>query len=190
MKGLTERQEEIYSYLVSSFIKTSKIPRLSEIADDFSINKRSAYETVSALIAKGYLKKKGNGDLLLSDSDRLHLINTAIPCFKGDERKSYISLEEASLGPSFSFIIGSDEMRNIGLMQGDEAVFVKTDSARNGDIVLCSVEDGDVIMLRRLFIRPDGLYELIPENDTMGKTTANKVIIYGRLIMSRRRYIE
>ena len=52
MKGLTERQEEIYSYLVSSFIKTSKIPRLSEIADDFSINKRSAYETVSALIAK------------------------------------------------------------------------------------------------------------------------------------------
>ena len=81
-------------------------------------------------------------------------------------------------------------MRNIGLMMGDEAIFEKTEEAENGDIVLCSLEDREQMMLRRLFIRTNGLYDLVPENDTMGKTTANKVIIHGRLIMSMRRYID
>ena len=190
MKGLTERQQEIYNYLISYFIKTSRLPHLAQIAEEYAMNKRAAFEIVGALIAKGYISKTSNGDLMLSEKDKSLLINTKIPSFDNEKEYSYIA-KAASKGRDCFFLrIFSDEMRNIGLMMGDEAIFEKTEEAENGDIVLCSLEDREQMMLRRLFIRTNGLYDLVPENDTMGKTTANKVIIHGRLIMSMRRYID
>ena len=109
--------------------------------------------------------------------------------FSDGTESRYAMLKDAEEGECFSYTVSTDEMRNIGIMPGDECIFLSCTSAKSGDIVLCSIEDSDSLMLRRLFMRTDGLFVLIPENDTMGKTTANKVIIHGRLILSVRRYL-
>ncbi len=189
MKSLTKRQEEILLYIISDFQKTSRLPSISDIAREFSFNKRAAYEAVDALIKKECLKKTEKGELLLSDDYRKHLINIKIPSFNNVDKQCYVMLKDAEEGECFSYTVSTDEMRNIGIMPGDECIFLSCTSAKSGDIVLCSIEDSDSLMLRRLFMRTDGLFELIPENDTMGKTTANKVIIHGRLILSVRRYL-
>ena len=124
-----------------------------------------------------------------SEEERKNLINRAIPSSDG-EGQSYFSLRDTDNGSYFTLQVFSDEMRNIGLMKGDLALFLKTESAKSGDIVLASVSDGDGMMIRRLFIRPDGLFDLVPENDSMGRTTARCVIIHARLVMSTRRYSE
>ncbi len=187
MQSLTKRQKEILDYLISTFISTSRLPTISEISRHFSFNKRASFEVVAALEKKGYLKKSEDGSLLLSDGERQDLINQRIPHFE-DEGFSYIRLKDVENRPCFSMQIFSDEMKNIGLVPGDEGIFQKTDTAENGEIILCSTAERETLMLRRLLIRPDGLYDLIPENDTMGKTTTNKVTIHARLLMSIRRY--
>lgn len=189
MRNLTEKQKEIYTYIIDTFVGTSRFPTLTEIARTFSFGRRAAYDAVASIISKGYLAKSPDGSLMLSEEERKNLINRAIPSSDG-EGQSYFSLRDTDNGLYFTLQVFSDEMRNIGLMKGDLALFLKTESAKSGDIVLASVSDGDGMMIRRLFIRPDGLFDLVPENDSMGRTTARCVIIHARLVMSIRRYSE
>lgn len=189
MRNLTEKQKEIYTYIIDTFVGTSRFPTLTEIARTFSFGRRAAYDAVASIISKGYLAKSPDGSLMLSEEERKNLINRAIPSSDG-EGQSYFSLRDTDSGSYFTLQVFSDEMRNIGLMKGDLALFLRTESAKSGDIVLASVTDGNGMMIRRLFIRPDGLFDLVPENDSMGRTTARSVIIHARLVMSTRRYSE
>ena len=164
MRNLTEKQKEIYTYIIDTFVGTSRFPTLTEIARTFSFDRRAAYDAVASIISKGYLAKSPDGSLMLSEEERKNLINRAIPSSDG-EGQSYFSLRDTDNGLYFTLQVFSDEMRNIGLMKGDLALFLKT-------------------------IRPDGLFDLVPENDSMGRTTARCVIIHARLVMSIRRYSE
>lgn len=188
MQRLTKRQEEIYSYLLSTFITSSHIPTLSEIARHFDFNKRAAFDAVDSIMRKGYLEKSEDGIILLSKEDRENLINGRIPSKNSSEQYSYIPLKYIDGISCFTMIIATDEMKNIGILPGDTGVFARCTEADNGDIILCSLEEKEDLMLRRLFIRQNGLFDLIPENDTMGRITANRITIHARLIMSGRRY--
>ncbi len=189
MKRLTDRQKEILEYITGTFTASSRIPGISEVARALGINKRSAFSSISSIISKGYLEKSESGSLMLSESLRKNLINERIADYYG-EKSTYIAQKYSSLGECFSLIITTDEMKNIGLLPGDEAVFLKGGEASSGDIVLCSLEESDELLIRRLLIRRDGIYDLIPENDTIGRISASNVIIHARLLMSTRRYYE
>ena len=134
MKSLTKRQEEILLYIISDFQKTSRLPSISDIAREFSFNKRAAYEAVDALIKKECLKKTEKGELLLSDDYRKHLINIKIPSFNNVDKQCYVMLKDAEEGECFSYTVSTDEMRNIGIMPGDECIFLSCTSAKSGDI--------------------------------------------------------
>ncbi len=187
MKGLTEKQNEVYSYILSHLENTSRLPSLSDIASSFSCDRRNAYEFVSALEKKGFLKRDANGKIMLSDEERDRMINKRIE--KGDGTVCYASIPGSKDG-YFSLSIFSDEMKNIGLLPGDEGIFRKTDKAESGKIVICSIADDGSKLLRRIVIRPDGLAELVPENDILGKIVTNNVKIEAVLVEVRRKISE
>ncbi len=186
MKNLTEKQKKIYDFIISTLEDTSRLPSLTEIARHFSFNRSRAFTAIEALIKKGVINRNENGYITLCDEERVKLINKKIK--KADGGFSYANIEDEK-EEYFSMMIFSDEMKNIGLLSGDEGIFKRCDSAKSGDIVLCRLGEEERLALRRLIIRSDGLFELVPENDSMGKTVSKEIKIEARLIKSRRTYV-
>ncbi len=58
MKDLTEKQEAVLRYMKEN--QTVVCPTYREIAEEFDIRVKGAYDHVEALIKKGFIKKIGN----------------------------------------------------------------------------------------------------------------------------------
>ena len=61
LKELTERQEEILKYMTEN--QATICPTYGEIASEFKITRKGAYDHVGALIKKGFVEKVTDGDL-------------------------------------------------------------------------------------------------------------------------------
>ena len=79
MKGLTDKQKAILSFIAESKENTGVFPSLSEIAEHFSFSTPAAYYALSALEEKGYLshEKGEHRAYILSGLERANRENTA-----------------------------------------------------------------------------------------------------------------
>lgn len=70
MRQLTDRQEEILQYIIQCRDKNGAPPTIREIGHRFCIQEKGAWDHVSALEKKGYIKrreKKSRGIIILDD---------------------------------------------------------------------------------------------------------------------------
>jgi repressor LexA len=90
---------------------------------------------------------------------------------------------------TFALQVRGDSMIEDHICSGDFVLVEKTDSVKNGDIVVALV-DGTDATLKRYYLEPDGRVRLQPANLSMAPILVNRgqLQIQGRLLAVMRKY--
>lgn len=206
MKGLTNRQEAVLSYL-KAFIRESQYPpTIREVADHFSISVKGAYDHLKALEKKGFIHERSSKSrsIIITDFD-------SSPVSQSKEAFKHIPLvgeipagvpfipeeiqDESFLFPLrftarhkelFALRVVGDSMKDAGICNGDIAIMGKTQKSQSGDIV-AALLDGQVT-LKRLIIEQDRAV-LHPENSSYTDIIPSEdFTVLGRLVTLLREY--
>lgn len=199
MRGPTKKQQEILVY-ISSFISSNGYsPSLREIGAHFHVSPTAIHYTMEAMIKKGLLERKEGEKRAISLPSRIRkeMENTPIPLFSSEPEEEEIKrgsskiiyIPQSLYSPStFAFVVSSWSMKEGGILPGDIAILEMEREARDGDIVLAYPEGGDGKMELRRLRKLKNLSELWPENDSMGITRSQRIVICGILREIRRKY--
>ncbi|MCA1949877.1 MAG: transcriptional repressor LexA [Treponema sp.] len=203
MKELTERQREVLSF-ISAFTKAHTYPpTIREIADHFSISVKGAYDHLSALKKKGYLRladKRSRTIEVVQDKTEhekteqpiqipiLGTVAAGKPILAEENWEGTISVPPSLVkkqGEYFALNIRGDSMIEAGIMDGDLAVIEKRETAHNGEIVVAVVDDA--VTLKR-FYKESNRIRLQPENSAYSPIYCQDVRVLGRLSCIIRSY--
>lgn len=199
MKGLTARQQEIYSF-IETFSKTESYnPSFREIGDHFAITVKAVSDHLNAIEKKGFIQREPGSarTLKLKKSEPKHetfavpiLGNVAAgsPLFAAENLDGEIELSSSILykkGLYFALNVKGESMIEAGICNGDLAVFIQQSTAENGQIVVAMINEG--ITLKRFF-KESSRIRLQPENKTMSPIFTTDAKILGRLVTLVRQY--
>ncbi|MFV0558317.1 MAG: transcriptional repressor LexA [Enterococcus sp.] len=90
-------------------------------------------------------------------------------------------------GSLFMLTIKGESMINSGILDGDQVIVRKQDSAKNGDIIIAMTDDNEATCKR--FFREKNQIRLQPENDFMEPIILPNVSILGLVIGLYRPFI-
>ncbi|HOX91709.1 MAG TPA: transcriptional repressor LexA [Spirochaetales bacterium] len=192
MKLLTERQKEFLDYIESFIHGHPYPPTIREIADNFGMTVKGAYDHVKALERKGYIKigenrsrsieliGKSSGSSPTIEVPILGEVAAGKPIFADENYQASVHVPAGMVGKSrcFALKVRGDSMINAGILDGDTAIIEHREVAENGEIVVAMLEDS--VTLKRFF-RDKGKIRLAAENPAYSPIFTQDVRILGRL---------
>ena len=202
MKELTQRQREVLTF-IKSYINTHTYPpTIREVAENFSISVKGAYDHLYALKKKGQLKyedKRSRTMELVEDETsldhivyipKLGTVAAGKPILSEENFDGYIPVHSTLLKKNadyFILIVRGDSMIQAGIMDGDLALIEKREYARNGEIIVAVVDEA--ITLKRFF-KESSRIRLQTENPIRPDIYSQDVRVIGRLAWVFRNYSE
>ncbi len=195
MKQITDRQQEVLSF-ISAFTKDNSYPpTVREISENFGISLRAVQDHIAALQKKGFISikpKSSRSIRILQDEDnskelymsKVPLLGTVAagkPLLCEENLDGYVNLTEPFVRPGKSYFalrVRGSSMINAGILEGDLAVVEQTEVAIDGQIVVAVLEDA--ITLKRYYKESDGI-KLQPENPDFKPIYCKDVRIVGIL---------
>jgi repressor LexA len=201
---LTGRQQEIWDFLVEYVDRHGYPPTVREIGEQVGLASPSTVHAHLANLERaGYLKRDPTKpravELLHSRHEAttsqsqpspgiplLGEIAAGGPLLAEQDVEEYVALPEQLIGGAADFLlrVKGDSMIDAGILSGDLVAVRKTETAKNGDIVVALAGDDesmDEATVKRYF-REDGRIRLQPENDTMEPIYAKHVQILGKVV--------
>lgn len=200
MKNLTRRQQEILHF-IESFIGAHKYPpTIREIAAEFGISVKGAYDHVKALEKKSHIRCDLNRSRAIevlkpgmTSEDFIQIpvlgnVAAGLPLLSEENLERYIRFpgEALTKGKHFALNVKGDSMQDVGIMDGDTAIFLQKQSADNGDIVVAMIND-EAYTLKRYF-REKNRIKLKAENPVYPPIYTQNVRILGKLECIVRNY--
>ncbi len=203
MKELTERQNQVLDFIKMYMEENHYPPTVREIAADFDISVRAAYDHLQALQKKDAIST----DLNRSRSIRIQeqeeperqqeelievplLGNVAAgqPLMAEENFEKVLKFPASSLPPGnfFALKVKGDSMLQAGILDGDTAIIRQGESARNGDIVVARIND-DAVTLKRFF-RETNRVKLKSENPVYPPIYSQNARVLGKLSFIIREY--
>ena len=206
---LTERQREIYDFVVGYVDRHGYPPTVREIGEAVGLASSSTVHAHLANLERaGYLKRDPTKPraLELVKRGREAAASAGAATDVGDVRVLPLVGEIAAGGPllaeenveghlavpeplsrggeEFLLRVKGESMRDAGILAGDYVVVHRQQTARNGDIVVALAgedETADEATVKRFF-REDGRVRLQPENDALEPIYATHVQILGKVV--------
>jgi len=207
MKGLTERQAEVASFIENFFNVNGYAPSLRDIASNFGFSPKAAYDHLRALEKKNVIKTADNlprGMALLRKTmpDGESMVKVPIlgttaagePIMSEEVYDGFLSLPQNLVGCDdsdklYALKVRGDSMIEDGINDGDVAVIKKSNHASNGEIVAASIgEDTTYGITLKHFYHVGDRYELRPANPAYKVIVSTQCQIHGKLIMIIRQY--
>jgi len=199
MENLTKRQEEILTYIKKYIVSHGYPPTVREIGKDLGVSSPATIHThLNNLENKGFIKKeetKNRAIELLVDNEfdtkqessievpLLGKITAGSPIEAIERPDEYFSLP-AYLIPRnkevFTLLVNGESMINAGILDGDIVIVERTNTARNGEIVVAMTDENEVTL--KTFYKESNFFRLQPENDTMAPIILDNVSILGKAI--------
>lgn len=199
MNDLTKRQEEILTYIKKYIVSHGYPPTVREIGKDLGVSSPATIHThLNNLESKGFIKKeetKNRAIELLVDNEfdtkqessievpLLGKITAGSPIEAIERPNEYFSLP-AYLIPRnkevFTLLVNGESMINAGILDGDIVIVERTNTARNGEIVVAMTDENEVTL--KTFYKESNYFRLQPENDTMEPIILDNVSILGKAI--------
>ena len=199
MENLTKRQEEILNYIKKYIISHGYPPTVREIGKDLGVSSPATIHThLTNLENKGFIRReetKNRAIELLVDNEYkfkqensvevplLGKISAGSPIEAIEHPNEFFQLP-AYLIPRnkevFTLLVNGESMINAGILDGDIIIVEKTNTARNGEIVVAMTEENEVTL--KTFYKESNYFRLQPENDTMAPIILNNVFILGKAI--------
>lgn len=146
---LTEKQKIFFEKLKESYGKEA-LPSFEIIAKDFGFkHKNSVWQYFNKLKEAGLLKEQNNrfyidkeqfGAVLFSS-----VVKAGFASVADDYVEKRVSLDESfeiNSPSTFLFTVSGDSMIDLGIFEGDKVIVRKTNTAKNGDIVVAFIDGG------------------------------------------------
>lgn len=201
-----EKQIEILQYIYNQVKKKGYPPTVREIGMATALSSTSTVHGHLARLEKnGFIlrdpskpraiefTKAGLDKLGIDEQDKIPLIGVVTagePILAIEEATDYFPIPndlELDRGNLFMLTIRGDSMMNVGILDGDQVIVRKQESASNGDIVIAMTEDDEATCKR--FFKEKNHIRLQPENDALDPIILNDVKILGKVISLYRSHI-
>lgn len=202
-----EKQIEILQYIYNQVKKKGYPPTVREIGMATALSSTSTVHGHLARLEKnGFIlrdpskpraiefTKAGLDKLGIDEEDKIPLLGVVTagePILAIEEATDYFPIPndlELDRGNLFMLTIRGDSMMNVGILDGDQVIVRKQESASNGDIVIAMTEDDEATCKR--FFKEKNHIRLQPENDTLDPIILNDVKILGKVISLYRSHIS
>jgi repressor LexA len=201
MRQITDRQNEVLTFISIFTEQNSFPPTVREISEHFGISLRAVQDHIAALQKKGYLsqcQKRSRSIRVLVDSreakpfiNRVPLLGTVAagkPLLCEENLDGYVNLTEPFIRPDknyFALRVRGTSMIGAGILEGDLAVVEQTSAAIDGQIVVAVIDDA--ITLKRYY-KESSRVRLQPENPLFQAIYCQDVRIVGILANIVRSY--
>ncbi len=198
MEKLTKRQSEILRF-ITEFINTNGFaPAIRDIAKEFHIYVRAAYDHLLILEKKGFLTRdKGkNRSILLTNhpknSDLSHFpilgrVSAGNPLEAVENVEDYLVVSKNLFQGKeiFALKVRGDSMIDAGIYE-DDFVVVKIDAqVKNGDIVVALLDNETTV--KRIYFNKDNI-TLRPENSKYNPIISKNIKVIGKVIGLLRKF--
>ena len=179
MRGITDRQKEVLTFISSYTEENSYPPTVRDISNHFGISLRAVQDHILALQKKGFLsqsQKKARSIRVLSDCrekepetyiGKVPLLGTVAagkPLLSEENLDGYVNLTEPFVRPGKSYFalrVRGQSMINADILDGDLAVVEQASTAQDGQIIVAVIDDA--ITLKRYYKEAERI-RLQPEN--------------------------
>jgi len=180
MEKLTARQQEVLDLIRSAIEETGYPPTRAEIAAELGFRSpNAAEEHLKALARKGAIEMMPGASrgirIVGEDSPGLPVIGRVAagePILAQEHMEDYCEIPPSFFKPEADFLleVHGDSMINIGIMDGDYIAVHKTESARNGEVVVARV--GEDVTVKR-YHKSRNQVTLFAENDSYSPIEVN-----------------
>ena len=199
---LTARQQEIWQFLVEYVDDHGYPPTVREIGERVGLASPSTVHAHLANLERvGLIKRDPTKPRAIeltghrrveretSNEIRLPLLGRVAaggPLLAEENIEDVIGVPEP-LGASADFLltVTGDSMIDAGILDGDTLVVQKSDTARNGEIVVALAgadESADEATVKTFYRESDGRIRLQPENSALEPIYADHVKILGKVV--------
>lgn len=196
MKGITDRQKEVLTFISNYTEEKSYPPTVRDISEYFKISLRAVQDHITALQKKGFLsqsQKRARSIHVLSDVREkapalfvgkvpvLGTVTAGRPLLCDENIDGYVSLIEPLIRPGRSYFalrVRGQSMINAGILDGDLAIIEQASVAADGQIIVAVIDDA--ITLKRYYREAERV-RLQPENPTFPAIYCTEVKIVGIL---------
>ncbi|MDR2181389.1 MAG: transcriptional repressor LexA [Treponema sp.] len=195
MKELTARQKEVLAFIADFIRAYSYPPTVREVADNFDISVKGAYDHLAALKRKGKIhlgdKRSRTMSLVRGDNDwemdgcvKVPILGTVAagkPILAEENWEGALPIHSSMLKKNrqyFAVRVRGDSMKDAGIFDKDLVLIQKQNTARNGDIVVAVVDEA--VTLKRFF-KEAARVKLAPENSAYNPIYSQEVRVLGKL---------
>ena len=197
MDQLTERQKEIYGFIVRQIEKSGIPPTVREIAKHFDVFPKAVQDHIAALERKGVLRRAkdtARGLLLgarkLAEAQvRLPIlgrVSAGIPLEAIAEVEDYLAVDEAiAKRANFVLRVKGDSM-SPELADGDMVLVQNTSVAEDRAIVVAAVDDGEATVKRLRRVGREIFLE--PINPAYPLIRGRRITVIGKVTSLIRTY--
>ncbi len=192
--ALTPKQLRVLTFIRDFTHAKGYAPTMQELADDFGVSKVTVFEHIASLQKKGFLRRSRHKarslrlseDIAFPDQrpTRLPLVGTIAagrPIEAVQDERS-LDLEEifASRPNTFVLRVRGDSMIGDSICDGDYVICERRDSARDGEMVVALLDDGEAT-LKRIY-RTSGGVRLQASNPAYEALIVQSVRVQGVVI--------
>lgn len=191
---ISAKQQQILDYIKEEILSKGYPPTVREICERVGLRSTSSVHShLNTLEENGYIRRDPTKPRAIEITDdefgltRREMANVPIigrvaagsPLLAVENIKDYFPIPSEFLPNAETYIleIKGDSMINIGLFEGDYLIVEKTNTAKNGDIVVALIEDSVTV---KRFYKENGYIRLQPENDDMDPIIVDDCIIVGK----------
>lgn len=206
--ALTRRQKEVMDFLSSFIDRKGYSPSYEEIASGLGLaSLATVHKHIQALEVKQYLRRSYNHSRSLEVGERylteelsrrpasppsvplLGRIAAGAPMEAIANPEALHFSDFAKHDGTFALEVRGESMIEDHICSGDYVLAEKTDSVKNGDIVVALV-NGSEATLKRYYQEPDGRVRLQPANSAMDPIFVDRASldIQGRVLAVMRKY--
>ncbi|HAJ69855.1 MAG: transcriptional repressor LexA [Alkalibacterium gilvum] len=202
-----EKQLEILNFIYKQAKKKGYPPTVREIGEATGLSSTSTVHGHLARLEKnGFILRDPSKPRAIEftplgleklginlDEDKIPLLGVVTagePILAVEEATDYFPIPndlELEKGNLFMLTIRGNSMMDVGILDGDQVIVRKQESANNGDIVIAMTDEYEATC-KRFFKEADHI-RLQPENETMEPILLNDVSILGKVISLYRSHI-
>ena len=200
--NLTDREREIYNYILNAIKNEGYSPSVRDICNALNMKSTSTVHTyLERLERKGMIQKEsGKSRTLRIENEGIHSSSTVrvpilgkvaagMPILAVQNYEGYIDFprpnSSVTSNDMFALRIQGDSMIEAGILDGDLIVVEKRTTAEDGDIIVALVDDEATV---KTFYREADCFRLQPENRTMEPIYVRELLVLGKVVASMRFY--
>ncbi len=192
---ITDKQQQILDYIKQEILNKGYPPTVRDICEAVRLKSTSSVHShLESLEKNGYIRRdptKPRAIEIIDDNfnlTRRAVVNVPMvgrvaagePILAVENIDSYfpIPAEFMPNAESFMLKVKGESMINAGIMDGDQILVERCNSARNGDMVVALVDDSATV---KTFYKEADHIRLQPENDTMDPIIVPDCEILGKV---------
>ena len=167
---LTARQEQVLEVIRQYVSDTGYPPTRADIARELGFKSANAAEEhLRALARKGAIEMIAGASrgIRLTENTGLPIVGRVAagsPVLATEHIEDYCELRPSFFSPNADYLlrVTGDSMRDVGILDGDLLAVHRTQTARDGEIVVARIEDE--VTVKRLKRSGQHTLKLLPEN--------------------------